>query len=86
MKSDDGVNKNKTNVYILIHCVVKKLNGYLLTKEIKHQHLVKVRSFLVAKISCMADYVTTNLREVNPDYIILHAGASDLRAEKRPVK
>ena len=66
----------KINVYIPIHCVVK---------EIK-QHLVKVTSFLVANISCMADYVTTNLREVNPDYIILHAGASDLRAEKRPVK
>ena len=67
----------KINVYIPIHCVVK---------EIKHQHLVKVTSFLVANISCMADYVTTNLREVNPDYIILHAGAIDLRAEKRPVK
>ena len=57
-----------------------------MVKEIKHQHLVKVTSFLVANISCMADYVTTNLREVNLDYIILHAGASDLRAEKRPVK
>ena len=46
-------NKNKTNVYILGDGIVKKLNCYLLTREIKHKHLVKVRSFSGAKISCM---------------------------------
>ena len=35
-------NKNKTNVYILGDRMVKKLNGYLLTKKIRHKHLVKV--------------------------------------------
>ena len=29
-------NKNKTNVYILGDSMVKKLNGYLLTKKIRH--------------------------------------------------
>ena len=38
-------NKNKVNVYILGDSMVKKLNGYLLTRKIRHQHLVKVRSF-----------------------------------------
>ena len=38
-------NKNNTNVYILGDSIVKKLNGYLLTRKIKHKHLVKVRSF-----------------------------------------
>ena len=50
-------NKNKTNVYILGDSIVKKLNGYLLTRKIKHKHLVKVRSFSGAKISCMKDHV-----------------------------
>ena len=36
-------NKNKTNVYILGDSMVKKLNGYLLTRKIKHKHLAKVR-------------------------------------------
>ena len=38
-------NKNKTNAYILGGSMVKKLNGYLLTRNIKHKHLVKVHSF-----------------------------------------
>ena len=34
-----------------------------------------------AKISCMTDHVKPNLREINPDHIILHAGTNDLRTE-----
>ena len=30
-----------------------KMNGYLLTRKIKHKHLVEVHSFSEAKISCM---------------------------------
>ena len=74
-------NKNKTNVYILGDSIVKKLNGYLLTRKIKHKHLVKVRSFSGAKISCMRDHVKPTLRDINPDHIILHAGTNDLRTE-----
>ena len=61
--------------------MVKKLNGYLLTRKIKHKHLVKVRSFSGAKISCMTDHVKPTLRDINPDHIILHAGTNDLRME-----
>ena len=50
-------NKNKTNVYILGDIMVKKMNGYLLTRKIKYKHLVKVRSFSGTKISCMTDHV-----------------------------
>ena len=63
-------NKNKTNVYILGDSIVKKLNGYLLTRKIKHKHLVKVRSFLGAKISCMTDHVKLTLGNINPDHMI----------------
>ena len=74
-------NKNKTNIYILGDSIVKKLNGYLLTRKVKLKHLVKVRSFLGSKISCMADHVKATLRDINPDHIILHAGRKDLRTE-----
>ena len=74
-------NKNKTNVYILCDSIVKKLNGYLQTRKIKHKHLVKVRSFSGAKISCMTDHVKPTLRDINPDHIILHAGTNDVRTK-----
>ena len=74
-------NKNKTNVYILGDSIVKKLNGYLLTRKMKHKHLAKVCSFSEAKISCMMDHVKPTLRDKNPDDIILHAGTNDLRTE-----
>ena len=74
-------NKNKTNVYILGDSMVKKLNGYLLTGEIRHKHLVKVPSFSGAKISCMTDHVKPTLRDINPNLIVLHAGTNDLRTE-----
>ena len=74
-------NQNKTNVYILGDSIVKKLNDYLLTRKIKHKHLVKVRSFSEVKISCMADHVKPTLRDINPGHVILHAGTNDLRTK-----
>ena len=73
--------KNKTNVYILGDGMAKKLNGYLLTKKIRHENLVKVRLFSGAKTSYMTDYVKPALREINPDHIILHVGINDLKTE-----
>ena len=55
--NNENKNKNKTNVYILGDSVVKKLNGYLLTRKIKYKHLVNVHSFSGAKISFMTDHV-----------------------------
>ena len=74
-------NKNNTNVFILGDSMVKKLNGYPLTRKIKYKHLVKVRSFLGVKISCMTGHVKTTFRDINPDHIVLHAGTNDLRTE-----
>ena len=56
--------------------MVKKLNGYLLTRKIKHKHSVKVHSFSGAKISCVTDHAKPTLRDINPDNIILHAGTN----------
>ena len=74
-------NKDKTNVYILGDSMVKKMNGYLLARKIKHKHLVKVRSFSGAKVSCMTDHVKPTLRDINPYHIVLQAGTNDLRTE-----
>ena len=52
-----------------------------MTRKIKHKHLVQVRSFSVAKISSMTDYVKPTLGDITPDYIVLHADKNDLRAE-----
>ena len=57
--------------------MVKKRNGYLLAKKIRHKHLVKVRSFSGAKISCVMDNVKSSLRDTNPNHIVL----DDLRTE-----
>ena len=80
-KNENRNNKIKTNFYILGDSIVKKLNGYLLTRKIKHKHLAKVRSFSGAKISCMTDHVKPTLRDINPDHIIVHASTNDLRTE-----
>ena len=53
----------------------------MLTNKIKPKHLVKVRSFSGVMINCMSEYVIPTLREVNPDHIILRAGANELRTE-----
>ena len=66
--------------------MVKKLNGYLLPRKIRHKHLVKVRSFSGAKISCMTDHVKPTLRDINPDHIVLHPGKNDLRTENTEVR
>ena len=80
-KNENRNNKIKTNFYILGDSIVKKLNGYLLTRKIKHKHLAKVRSFSGSKISCMTDHVKPTLRDINPDHIIVHASTNDLRTE-----
>ena len=61
---------------------MKKLNGYLLTKKIKHKVVVKVRTFTTAKVSCMQDHVKPTIRDINPQQIILHVGTNDLKTER----
>ena len=60
--SDTG----KPSIYIMGDSMMKKLNGYLLTKKIKHKVVVKVRTFTTAKVSCMQDHVKSTIRDINP--------------------
>ena len=69
-------------MYILGDIMVKKLNGYLLTKKKKHKNLVKFQPFLGAKVSCTVRLVKPTIRGNKPDKVVLHAGTNDLRNEK----
>ena len=62
--------------------MVKHVNGYLITKNIGHKCLVKVRPFRGAKIQCMDDYSRPTIREFDPEWIIIHVGTNDLNTEK----
>ena len=62
--------------------MVKKLNGYLLMKKVRHKFLAKVCPFAGAKVSCMIDHVKPTIRHDKPDHVILHTGTNDLRNEK----
>ena len=55
--------------------MVKKLNGYLLTREIKHKHLVHFRR------QKSPDHVKPTLGDLNPDHIVLHSRTNGLRTE-----
>ena len=46
---------SKETVFILEDSMVKKINGFLLTRKLKHKSLVKVRPFSSAKVRCMHD-------------------------------
>ena len=82
-KNNNNMSREKQkSVHILGDSIIKKVNGYFLTKKLRHKYLVKVRSFPGAKISCMVDHVKPTIREDTPDNIILHAGTNDLRSEK----
>ena len=87
----DGIDNNnrstsssnsKETVFILGDSMVKKVNGFYLTRNIKHKFLVKVRPFSSAKTRCMYDHAKPTIRELNPDHIILHVGTNDLNTEK----
>ena len=62
--------------------MVKKLNGYLLTKKVRHKLLVKVRPFTGAKVSCLVDHIKPTICDDKPDHAILHTGTNDLCSEK----
>ena len=73
---------SKETVFILGDSMVKKLNGFLLTRKLNHKCLVKVRPFSSAKVRCMHDRVIPSVRDVDPDHIILHSGTNDLSSER----
>ena len=74
--------KSKETVFILGDSMVKKVNGFHLTKHIRHKYLVKVRSFSSAKTRCMHDHVKPTMRDFDPEHVIIHVGTNDLNSNK----
>ena len=73
---------SKETVFIMGDSVVKKVNDFCLTRNIKHKSLVKVRPFSSAKTRCMYDHANLTIRELNPEHIILHVDTNGLNTEK----
>ena len=77
------VNNARNTVFILGDSIIKNVNGYLLTKKLRHKKLIiKVRSFSGAKVSCVYDHIKPTIREFNPNHIILHVGTNELKSSK----
>ena len=79
---DTSTYNQKEKVFILGDSMVKNVNGFLLTRNLNHKCLVKVRSFPGAKVRSLHDFVKPTIRDFNPNQIILYVGTNDLNSEK----
>ena len=82
--SPKSSSRKKKRVYILGDSMVKHIEGWEISRKLKNQHKVFVRSFSSAKVKCMKDYVKPCIRENEPDHIILHVGTNNLSSEQSP--
>ena len=79
---DTSTYNQKEKVFILGDSMVKNVNEFLLTRNLNHKCLVKVRSFPVAKVRSLHDFVKPTICDFNPNHIILYVGTNDLNSEK----
>ena len=63
--------------------MVKKSNGFLVTRKRNHKCLVKVLPFNSVKVRCMHDYVKPTVRDFDLDHITLHCGTNDVNSDKK---
>ena len=67
--------------------MLKKIEGYELTKMTKFKSKVKVRSYQNAKTRCMVDHIKPTIREEDVDHIIIHIGTNELpNKDKTPIQ
>ena len=76
--------KSKTSVFIVGDSMIKKVDGCLLTSSLKHQYVVKTRTFSTAKTIYMYDYIKPTQRDFKAEIFILHFGTNDLPLNKSP--
>lgn len=81
-RNNTDKSKRKKRVFIIGDSMIKKVNGFLLTRNINHKFIVKVRSFPGAKVKCMTDYVKPTINDFDPEHIIIHVGTNDLNSER----
>ena len=66
--------------------MVNEVNGFELSKSIKHKYSVRVRFHPLAKMSCINDHVKPVIRNQEADHIILHTRTNDLSSDKAQVQ
>ena len=66
--------------------MVNEVNGFELSKSIKHKYSVRVRFHPSAKTSCINGHVKRVIRNQEADHIILDTGTNDLPSDKTPVQ
>ena len=81
-RNNTDKSKRKKRVFIIGYSMIKKVNGFLLTRNINHRFIVKVRSFPGAKVKCMTNYVKPTIKDFDPEHIIIHVGTNDLNSER----
>ena len=79
---DQRAKKLKETVFIVGDCMIKKIDGYLLTKSINHKFLVKVGPFRTAKTIDIYDHLKPTLKDFNLGFFIINVCTNDLPLNK----
>ena len=79
---DQRAKKLKETVFTVGDSMIKKIDGYLLTKSINHKFLVKVGPFRTAKTIDIYDHLKPTLKDFNPGFFIIHVCTNDLPLNK----
>ena len=76
-KSNFKINIRKKSVDIVGESMVKEVNGFELSKTMKHKYSIRVIFHPSAKTSCINDHVKTVIRNQEADHIIFDSGTND---------
>ena len=79
---DQRAKKLKETAFTVRDSMIKKIDGYLLTKSISHKFLVKVGPFRTAKTIDIYDHLKPTLKDFNPGLFIVHVCTNDLPLNK----
>ena len=79
---DQRAKKLKETAFTVGDSMIKKIDGYLLTKSINHKFLVKVGPFRTAKTIDIYDHLKPTLKDFNPGLFIVHICTNDLPLNK----
>ena len=71
----------RKSVVVLVGSMTKQLNGWEMSKRIKTNRKIHVKTFAGATTTCVEDYTKPPLR-MFPDHFILHIGTGDLTSSK----
>ena len=72
----------KKTVFILRDSMVKKLNSFLLTRKPNHNFFVRLDHLIRPRWDACTT-ILNQLRDFDPDYIILHCGTNDPNSDRK---